>query len=186
MSKPEITETVWQQLNADLKAFIYSKVGNVPDTDDILQELYIKMHENIGTLKDGTKIKSWIYRIARNLIIDHFRDDKRRQRTMKSGKAMSVSSKPGKFMDIAINDMISMMDDMPPEYCEALCLTEIESMSQKEYAEMKGISYSGARSRVQRARIMLKDLLLKCCHYQFDRYGTVYDIRQECCCCKVH
>lgn len=89
-------------------------------------------------------------------------------------------------MDIAINDMISMMDDMPPEYCEALCLTEIESMSQKEYAEMKGISYSGARSRVQRARIMLKDLLLKCCHYQFDRYGTVYDIRQECCCCKVH
>ena len=53
----------------------------------------------------------------------------------------------------------------------------------KEYAVKAGISYSGAKSRVQRARIMLKDMLMQCCHYQFDKYGTVFDIQQKCRCC---
>jgi RNA polymerase sigma-70 factor (ECF subfamily) len=89
-------------------------------------------------------------------------------------------------MDKAISDMIGMMENLPPGYCEALCLTEIEGMSQKEYAEMKGLSYSGAKSRVQRAREELKQMLLQCCHYQFDKYGTVFNIESLCCCCCPH
>jgi RNA polymerase sigma-70 factor (ECF subfamily) len=86
-------------------------------------------------------------------------------------------------MDAAISDMLKMMNELPSEYCEALCLTEIDGMTQKQYAKKKGLSYSGAKSRVQRARLMLKDMLLKCCHYQFDKYGTVFDIQPKCCCC---
>ena len=77
-----------------------------------------------------------------------------------------------------------MMNNLPPEYCEALCLTELEGLSQKDYAEKIGISYSGAKSRVQRARKILKDMLMNCCHYEFDKYGTVIGIHPvECCCC---
>jgi RNA polymerase sigma-70 factor (ECF subfamily) len=94
-----------------------------------------------------------------------------------------ASPPPEKFMDIAIGDMIKMMDEMPDEYCEALCLTELEGLSQKEYADKKGLSYSGAKSRVQRARLILKNMLLQCCHYQFDKYGTAIDIQPKCCCC---
>jgi RNA polymerase sigma-70 factor (ECF subfamily) len=75
------------------------------------------------------------------------------------------------------------MNGLPTEYCEALCLTEIDGVTQKEYAEKKGLSYSGAKSRVQRARMMLKDMLLECCHYHFDKYGTVFDIQPKCCHC---
>ena len=50
---------------------------------------------------------------------------------------------------------------------------DFEGMSQKEYADRLGISISGAKSRVQRAREKLKDLILKCCDYQFDKYGNV-------------
>ena len=79
-------------------------------------------------------------------------------------------------MQETLQDMVKMIDDLPVEYCEALCLTELGGMSQKEYAEEAGISYSGAKARVQRAKKKLKDNLMKCCHYQFDRYGTVVDI----------
>lgn len=174
---------LWESLNGDLRSFIFSRVKNDADTDDILQEVFIKIHENISGLKDSSKIRSWIYQITRNLIIDKYRKDKQEVETTEIIKTLPVSSASTRFMYIAINDMIKMMDQLPPEYCEALCMTELEGMSQKEYAELKRISYSGARSRVQRARAILKDMLLQCCHYQFDRYGTIYHIQPKCCCC---
>jgi RNA polymerase sigma-70 factor (ECF subfamily) len=89
------------------------------------------------------------------------------------------------MMETAVSDMIQMMDNMPAAYCEALCLTELEGLSQAEYAEKMGIPYSSAKSRIQRSRKLLQEMLMKCCHYHFDKYGTVLQITPgNCCCCK--
>jgi RNA polymerase sigma-70 factor, ECF subfamily len=183
MNSSENIEILWNGFSTSLKSFIFSKVKNNADTDDILQNTFLKIHDNIHNLKDKSKIKPWIYQITRNLIVDYFRNNNYNQKNNEFNGEIAISSSSNRYMDTAISDMIKMMDEMPPEYCEALCLTEIEGMSQKEYAEKKGLSYSGAKSRVQRARMMLKDMLLKCCHYQFDKYGTVFDIQSNCCCC---
>jgi RNA polymerase sigma-70 factor (ECF subfamily) len=183
MTTQEHTENVWNEFGDGLKSFIFSKVKNDADASDILQDCYLKIHDNIHALNDETRIKAWIYQIARNLIIDYYRNSKRDPKRSRILAESAVSASSGKVMDTAINDMIKMMEELSPELCEALCLTEIEGMSQKEYSEKTGLSYSGAKSRVQRARVMLKDLLLRCCHYHFDRYGTVYDIQPKCCCC---
>lgn len=178
-------ENLWNEFSSNLKSFILSKVKNEADASDILQDTYLKIHDNIHTLKDSSHIKQWIYQITRNLIIDYFRTAARDGKNREIINYLPVSSPSGRFMDEAIGDMIRMMDKLSPEYCEALCLTEIEGLSQKEYAEKKGLSYSGAKSRVQRGRAMLKDILMKCCHYQFDKYGTVIDIQPRCyCCCR--
>lgn len=182
----ENTEAVWNDLSSALKSFIFSKVKNEADSDDILQDVYLKIHDNIDSLKDKTRIKPWIYQISRNLIIDYFRNIKKNQTEAEIINDLASPSGTGRYMDTAVGDMIRMMDDLPPEYCEALCMTEIDGLSQKEYAEKTGLSYSGAKSRIQRARVLLKDMLLKCCHYQFDRYGTVIDIQPLCCCCCPH
>jgi len=176
-------ENIWNEFNSGLKTFILSRVRNDADAEDILHSTWLKIHDNIHTLKDRSKIKSWIYQIARNLIIDHFRAGSRYVLNPEIATAGRMNSSFSRIMDTAVEDMIRMMDEMPPEYCEALCLTEIEGMSQKQYAEKAGLSYSGAKSRIQRARIILKDMLLRCCHYHFDRYGTVIDIQPKCCCC---
>ena len=183
MHNPENIENIWSQVSYNLKAFIMSKVKNEADTEDILQETFLKIHQNFHTLKNKSRVESWIYQITRNQIIDHFRSNQEGQKIKAIRNEFAVSTSVNRYMISAIRDMIEMMDELPPEYCEALCLTEIEGMSQKEFAEIKGLSYSGAKSRVQRARIMLKDMLLKCCHYQFDKYGTVIDIQPKCCCC---
>ncbi|MRS02851.1 RNA polymerase sigma factor SigZ, partial [bacterium] len=165
-----------------LRAFTMSKVNDKAVTDDILQELFIKIHSNIDKVRDETKIQSWIFQICRNLITDHFRNNEREMKG--AGELIREDAEESEeMMTEALEDMVKMMGNLPPEYCEALCLTELGKMNQKEYAEKSGISYSGAKSRIQRARKMLKDMLMKCCHYEFDKYGTVINIYPAGCCC---
>lgn len=167
--------------------FINSKINNEEDAKDILQDVYIKVHDNIDSLKDKDKIRQWIYQITRNLIMDHYRERAKNLTVKELSHSLLPPSTPGRFMEEAIRDMTELMDKLPTEYCEALCLTELDGMSQKDYASKAGISYSGAKSRVQRARAMLKDIMMECCHYESDKYGTVFEIHPAgCCCCTKH
>jgi RNA polymerase sigma-70 factor (ECF subfamily) len=79
--------------------------------------------------------------------------------------------------------MRETVDSLPPLYREALWLTEYQGLSQVEMATRLGISVSGAKSRVQRARQKVKDLLLECCHFEFDRRGKILEYRERCCAC---
>jgi RNA polymerase sigma-70 factor (ECF subfamily) len=176
-------EDIWLKFGNKLKVFIVSKVKNESIADDILQDAFVKIHANIDKLKDDAKIQPWIYQITRNLIVDHFRGIKKDRGELQN-LFPDADDSSDDFMSEALQDMIQMMGDLPPEYCEALCLTELDGLSQKVYAEKKGISYTAAKARVQRARKKLKDMLMNCCHYQFDRYGTVIGIYPaHCCCC---
>jgi len=176
-------EEIWLKFEDKLRSFTLSKVHDITVTDDLLQELFIKIHDNIDSVTDQTKIQSWIYQICRNLINDHFRNIKKKLNHSQKFEIEEFENVED-FMSETLTDMIKMMKDLSPEYCEALCLTELDGLSQKEYAEKIGISYSGAKSRIQRARKKLKDLLMNCCHYEFDKYGTIISINPtNCCCC---
>jgi RNA polymerase sigma-70 factor (ECF subfamily) len=76
-----------------------------------------------------------------------------------------------------------MVDELPDTYRDALLLTEYQGLNQRQMADRLGISFSGAKSRVQRARRMLRDMLLTCCHFELDRRGAIIDYYQHCCCC---
>lgn len=176
-------EDLWEKFGSNLKLFILKKVQDEDVAEDILQEVFIKIHTRVDQLKDQTKIQAWIYRIARNLIIDYFRGIQK-SKTLQPEYEEFTEEMPEDFMSESIADMVKMMSVMPPEYCEALCETELRGLSQKAYAEKIGISYTAAKSRVQRGRKILKDMLMNCCHYQFDKYGTVIGIHPiQCCCC---
>jgi len=165
--------------------FIMDKVREESVTQDILQDVFIKIHSKIDTLKDETKFRPWVYQITRNIIADHFR-----KKGIETGSFSDFVENDhddtDNLMTETINDMIKMMNDLPEEYCDALCMTELKGMSIKTYAQNTGISYTAAKTRVQRARIKLKDLLMKCCHYQFDKYGTVISIHPAGCCCCIN
>jgi RNA polymerase sigma-70 factor, ECF subfamily len=178
-------EEIWLKFENKLRAFILSKVHDESVAADLLQEVFIRIHANIDKVNDRTKLQSWIFQICRNLIIDYFRSYQKEQKNRSLAFESEYEETSDDFMSETLEDMIKMMSDLPPEYCEAVCLIELEGMSQKAYADKIGISYSGAKSRVQRARKMLKDLLMNCCHYEFDKYGTVVGIYPaNCCCCQ--
>ncbi len=177
------TEEIWKEFSASLRRFICSRVRNEQDTEDILQEVFCKIHDKIGQLEDSGKLQAWVYRIARNAIVDFFRKQK-------SGIALSnIPDVPGdEPLPPSLNEEVAtclrpMIDGLPEKYREALRLTDIQGMSQKELAEYKGLSLSGAKTRVARGRNKLKEALLSCCHFGFDRSGNImnYEAKEKTC-----
>jgi RNA polymerase sigma-70 factor, ECF subfamily len=169
-------EHIWADFTAQLRGFIASRVQTEADVDDILQEAFIKIHRGLDRLEDPAKLRAWVYQITRNVIVDHYR---------KSDQAVEITSElPDVFAwedaDEEVEAEVAawlrpMMDELPEKYREALQLTDIQGLSQKELAARLNISLSGAKSRVQRAREKLKDVLLECCHVEVDRRGKVVD-----------
>jgi RNA polymerase sigma-70 factor, ECF subfamily len=172
---------LWQELNQPLRAFICSKINNQDEADDLLQEVFIRIHRHIDTVKDREKLRSWIYQIARNAIIDHYRS-----RHAADEYNDEIHAAENEEADVTVQlaaSLHEMIDELPEPYRRALIVTELEGRSQKELAEQEGITLSGAKSRVQRGRRMLKDLLQDCCHFEFDRRGRLVDYYEHCCCC---
>lgn len=91
---------------------------------------------------------------------------------------MAVSSEPVTGAD-AITEIISrlkpIIDHLPEKYKQAITMTEFGSLTRQEMAENLGLSLSGAKARVQRARAKLKGMLLTCCHFEFDRLGNIIE-----------
>ena len=173
----------WDVFRSKLKSFILSKVQDSDDADDILQEVFIRMHTRIDSLKEKEKLQPWLFQITRNLISDHYRMKKKIISFSTNDVNNETDDTDQEIIQEATRDMIQMMENLPPEYCEALCLTELQGMSQTDYATKTGIPYSTAKSRVQRSRTMLRNMLMRCCHYEFDKYGTVLSIAPAGCCC---
>ena len=177
------TEELFKSLSSRLKLFILQRVSDKSAADDILQNVFLKIHSHVDTLRDETKLESWIFQIARNAIADHYRtrfSSHEAPAETEPAEAPAEENVMEKF-SAGIRDMI---DQLPAHYREALLLTEFDGLSQQELADRLGLSLSGAKSRVQRARQLLKDVLMQCCHIEFDRYGTILDYHsRDCSCC---
>jgi len=176
------TEEIWNAFHQPLRAFIQNRVSDPEDADDLLQEVFVKLHTRLDTLQDEDRLVPWIYQVARHTIIDYYRA---RRPALPLPERLLVES------DEASDDpttqlargLRAMIACLPKKYQQALVLTELEGQSQKVLADRLGLSLSGAKSRVQRGRTLLREAFLDCCHFEFDRRGKVVDYvpRPDCC-----
>jgi RNA polymerase sigma-70 factor (ECF subfamily) len=175
----ELLEQTYRTLRKDLKSFIYKRVNDEQLAEDILHDVFLKAHANIDKLKDFSKLNSWIYQITRNSITDYYRAKK--PVTEINGYDIRDDIEEKTAMKKLEPTVRTFLKDLPPIYREALVLTDFKGMSQKSLAERLNLSVSAVKSRVQRARKMLKDLFLECCHFEFDKFGSVIDYHPVCC-----
>ena len=168
------TEEVWDSFNQQLFSFIYRRVDNRVEAEDILQDVFIKIHKNIDTLTENEKLPAWIYRIARNTIIDYYR---------KAGKNSNVEFNED-FMvpEIETNDDLycqikacisSFVKILPGKYRETVELSELEGMKQKDVASRLNISLPAANSRILRGKEMIKQHFVDCCKFHLDEKGNL-------------
>ena len=180
---PPSLEQLWIDFSARLSAFIRSRVEDDVAAEDLLQEVFLRIHTRMDTLRETDRLESWVYQIARNAIIDHYRARRSLDPLHESIPEMDdLFQEPDSAAEIAAS-MHEMVAALPEPYREALLLTEFQGLNQQELADRLGISLSGAKSRVQRARQKIKNELLSCCHFEFDRYGRIVDYWAHCCCC---
>jgi RNA polymerase sigma-70 factor, ECF subfamily len=165
----EMISITWNHLYDDLVAFVEQKVKDKPTAKDIVQDVFIKVLTKSNQLKAADKIIGWIYQITRNAVADHFR---KRSRNFDSIN-IDWESNYHEFNECVGRCLKSLMDKLPDEYRIPLALTELENQSQHQVAQALNISYSGARSRVQRARKMLKQKLDELYFIETDSYGNI-------------
>ena len=181
MKDSEIT-TVWNGFRNELLNFIKAKVNDEYEAEDILQEVFIKIYRNIEQLDDEAKIKSWLYKITNNTIIDYYR--KRKNSALLIDK---VEGLPGNKEENAnMNDeMVACLRlflyELPDKYKEPLEMYEFKGMKHREISKNLNISLSGSKTRIQRARKKLRELLTECCEIEFDTYGNIVESNQKEC-----
>jgi RNA polymerase sigma-70 factor (ECF subfamily) len=168
--------TIWTDFHKELKVFILNKTRNATDTDDILQDVFIKIIHNIDKVNQAENLRHYLYGIVRNAINDYFRNRKPILDHSEIEEKLTEEEAQSLNTTIAECCIKPFINKLPGNYRDALLITEFQDISQKELAEKLNISYSGAKSRVQRGKEKLKDLLLQCCAYKSDVYGNIIDV----------
>jgi RNA polymerase sigma-70 factor (ECF subfamily) len=191
-SMAQDTQAIWQQVHDGLRAFVAKRVANEAEVEDILQEVFLRMHRKLDSLKDPRRIVSWLFQITRHAIIDHYRTPARRREMpaglsadLDTGHPASVPPDVGETADSSLlrtelaGCLQPMIERLPADYRRAVTLVELEGLTQQTAAKQLGLSVSGMKSRVQRGRRRLKQMLDECCLIQFDRRRGVidYDVR---------
>ena len=177
----KVTEDIWYEYHAKLSAFIKSKVTE-DVVDDLLQEVFIKIHSQINSLKESVKLESWLYQITRNTIIDYYRS-KQAVEMLPDWVEQPQFEKEDTIRLELSSCLEPMIKALPEKYRHAVQMSEIERKTQQEVAEHEGISLSGAKSRVQRGRSLLKNMLSDCCQFEVNHHNQVlsYDKKEKNC-----
>jgi RNA polymerase sigma-70 factor (ECF subfamily) len=153
----------------ELFGYVVKKVKDRSIAEDIVHDVFLKVQTKANQIKDSDKTIGWIYRVTKNTIIDHFRFQSR------IIQASDVDWEDDEqYLNQCVERCLSeKLATLPDKYREALELSEVQGLSQLELASRLNISYSGAKSRVQRARQMLKEKMENEYHVKLDNYGNV-------------
>ena len=166
-------ESIWESLASQLRSFIRSRVRDHAAAEDILQEVFMKIHQKLPSLRASERLEAWVWRITRNAIADHFR---RSRPAAPLPETLALTSDiPPDLPDLSpcVRQFVSQLE---PPYRDALLLTEWQGLTQDKMGQRLALSPSGAKSRVQRARGQLKKLLLDCCRLELDRRGNILEM----------
>ncbi|MDP3274798.1 MAG: sigma-70 family RNA polymerase sigma factor [Deltaproteobacteria bacterium] len=169
----------WTELEARLRPFVALRVRRAADVDDVIQEIFLRIHRGVSSLRDDQRFGPWVYQVARNAITDHHRALGRHP-LVDAHPRQEPADEPADEPDedsVAEQQLApyiaAFVAMMPSPYREALTLTELQGLSQREAAAMAQISLSGMKSRVQRGRQQLREALEACCRIALDARGRV-------------
>jgi RNA polymerase sigma-70 factor, ECF subfamily len=183
---------IWHEVHQSLRAFIAKRVADEASVEDLSQEVFVRMQRGLGGLKHESRLVAWIYQIARHAIIDYYRA-RNRQPERPVGLASDLESlhpaslplesskSSGQLRTELAGCLRPMIERLSEDYRQAVTLVDLEGLAQHEAAARLGLSVSGMKSRVQRGRRQLRDMLEACCVIALDRRRGVagYDLRDQ-------
>jgi RNA polymerase sigma-70 factor (ECF subfamily) len=168
----------WKELERRLRPYLARRVASPADIDDLLQDIFVRMHQGLATLRDEERFGGWVYRIAHSAIIDKLRQ-RARSPVLDSCDDVDASAPvdtAGEQLQSDLGECVALfVGRLPSPYREAITLTELEGLTQKEAADMLGVSLSGLKSRVQRGRDKIRHMFEECCQISVDCRGRIID-----------
>lgn len=163
-------ERIWQEYRKDLLQFLIARTHDPDLARELVQETLIKAYESRNTLSDLNKLKPWLFAIARNKLVDHYRNAGRFEPFQEGLHDREAVEEKQEDENIS-GCLAALVRGLPAIYRDAVLLSDLQGQKQKYIADHLGLSLSGAKSRVQRGRAMLKERLFSCCPLTFDDTG---------------
>lgn len=175
----------WRELVGKLRVYV-ARHAPREDVDDIVQDVLLRIHQNIARLEDRERLGPWVYRIAKNALIDRARTRGTSLRVNVTQLDDTIATESGGDHDghddedddaqrALVACVAPFIARLPDGMREAVVLTELEGLTQEEAAGMLGLSVSGAKSRVQRGRKRLRAMFEACCAFTQDARGHVME-----------
>ena len=175
------TEGVWAELHANIRGFVARRVRQQADVDDVVQRVFLHVHRALPTLRETDKLHAWIYQTTRRAIADFYRSPAQKREVATGSAHDFVEDFAGAGSDApdesATRELSTCLQPLIRSLAaadrQALQMVEFDGVTQVEAAARLGLSVSGMKSRVQRARSHLRAALGDCCRIALDRRGGV-------------
>src|SRR3989344_7159199 len=154
-------EEIVNQYQRDLVNFHYRFVGNRMESEDLAQETFIKAYKKFHTLKEPNKLKSWLFQIARNTVIDFFRKNKNKPFALDSEILENVPDATAvdyheRVANLEVSkELQNCIDQLVKEDRAIIKLLYYEGVSYKEIGELLHVNENTLKSRLHRARKIL-------------------------------
>jgi RNA polymerase sigma-70 factor (ECF subfamily) len=168
--QPNPSDHTAADLHARVGRYVRNSVSHPADAEDVLQDIFVKLLGSDGP-NEATKLLPWVFTVARNRIIDFYRE-RARLRVVSDGLVEAGGAGADETAVDLSGALEVLMARLSEQDREALRAVDLEGLSQKEYADSLGLHYVTAKSRVQRARKRLRREFERCCTVVLDRRGA--------------
>lgn len=176
----ESFQSIFDEFSSMLRRYISYRIRDNSAVDDILQEVFLRLYKNQEKIAKKEKIKSWLFSVAKNSIVDYYRKQSQNEvLDVETGDVAYADEED--FYDEFSGCVNHFLAQLSSTYSEALRLYELEEFSLQEIADMLNMPLSSVKSKVQRGRKKLKDAIFACCEYEFDVKGKPVTFKPKCC-----
>jgi RNA polymerase sigma-70 factor, ECF subfamily len=173
---PSEARGAWQDIERRLRPYVGRRVASPGDVEDVLQEIFVRIHRGLAALRDGESFGGWVYRIAQSCIADAARARTRspvqlvRELPERAAPAADASDDLESELSACVAMFIARL---PAPYRDAVTLTELQGLTQKDAANLLDVTLPAMKSRTQRGREKIREMFEECCRISVDRRGRV-------------
>jgi len=168
---------IHDQFYERIKKFILASVRDESVADDLVQDTFIRIQENLDSVKDPSKVSSWIFRIAYNLCQDHFRSRKKSSSHEEIHDGLVNLQETPLHKKVEQGEMSQCVQDkvnlLPESLRSVLIFADVMESSHQEIANILGLSVENVKVRVHRARKKLKKILEEKCAFEVDERNVL-------------
>jgi RNA polymerase sigma-70 factor (ECF subfamily) len=181
-SADTLSAEMWREVIAQLHAFVRRRISDPERVEDLVGEILLRIHQHLGSVDDRERLTHWVSRVARNAVVDEYRRAGRAREHLVPAPEEAVAEEPQDDADDAAavlgelsHCLRPLLNGLPPEQRRAVQIVDLDGMPQATAARREGVSVSGMKSRVQRGRRRLAELLGQCCTLTLDARGVPMD-----------
>lgn len=155
----------------DLRRFIRFKSSDENLIDDVMQDVFIKLHMTISRGKEINNLKSWLFRVAQNVLNDHYRAAKKNENVNIVASRSTIETDD--YSHTPADCLRGIIAKLPFKYKKAVYFVDIKGLRQTEAAEQLDIALPTFKSHVQRGRKLVAQGYVECCDYKIKEDGTL-------------